>query len=115
MTDRVFASEDLAEVCGDDADFQHEVIVDFLARLDSQIDAIAAAVESGDPVAVQRAAHALKGSSVSVGGRTVVEACQNLESLGRAGTLDDAGAVVERLRDQAGLLRDALGVYLRAA
>jgi HPt (histidine-containing phosphotransfer) domain-containing protein len=110
----VFASGDLVEVCGDDVDLQREIIHDFLARLDSQIDAVTDAVESGDPDAVRRAAHSLKGSSVAVGGRTVVEACLNLESLGRVATLDGARAVVERLHDQAGRLREALRSYLRA-
>jgi len=109
----VFDSDHLALVCGDDLEFQCEIIGDFLAQLDARMDDIAAAVSSLDPAAVHHAAHALKGSSASLGAPALAEASGRLESLGRSSQLEGAPGVFEQVGHEASRLRETLNGFLR--
>ena len=103
-----FDRDHLALTCGDDIDFQREVIADFLSHLDSRLEEIATAVASSDPAAVRHAAHALKGASASLGAPALAEASARLESLGRERELDGATTALQRVRYEATRLREAL-------
>ena len=104
----VFDAERFAQVCDHDAEFQREVIGEFLEELGPRLERIAAAVESGDAQAVRETAHALKGSSASLGAASLAEACDTLESLGRNAELEAAPATLESVRHEAERLRAAL-------
>ena len=114
MTDShvpVFDTAHFADVCGDDLDFQREIIGDFLSQFDSRLKDIAAAVAQRDPATIRLAAHALKGSAASLGARALAEATARLEDLGRNEALDEAPAALQQVLDQAGRLRGALATY----
>ena len=109
----VFDTDHFADVCGDDFEFQREIIGDFLSQFGSRLDAIALAVGLRDPVAVRQAAHALKGSAASLGARALAEAADRIELLGRAQALEDSPAALQRVLDEAARLREALAAHLR--
>jgi HPt (histidine-containing phosphotransfer) domain-containing protein len=52
--------------------------------------ALREALAEGDPEALERAAHTLKGSSANLGAVRMAEVCGRLEALGRAGALGTA-------------------------
>jgi len=107
-----FDPEQLAARCGDDLDFQHEIVGDFLSQLDSLLDGVAVAVASRDAGAVREAAHALRGSALSVDARPLAEASARVESLGRGGDLTRAEAALEQVRLEAARLCEALECFL---
>ena len=116
MTDHdipAFDRDHLALACGDDIDFQREVIVDFLSQLDARLEDIATAVASRDPAAVRLTTHTLKGASASLGAHALAESSARLESLGRARALDGAMTALQQVRHEAGRLREALAGFLR--
>ena len=108
----VFDTGHFADVCGDDREFQREIINDFLSQLDSRLDVIALAVGLRDPVAVRQAAHALKGSAASIGARALAGAADRIELLGRAQALEDSPAALQQVLHEAGRLREVLAVHL---
>jgi len=109
----ILDTDHLAMVCGDDLDFQREITAEFLAQLDREVDAIAAAVASRDADALHQNAHALKGSSSTLGARALAGACARLESLGRSTDLSGAEPALEQVRGEALRLRAALDGFLR--
>jgi len=103
----------LALVCGDDIDFQREVIVDFLSQLDARLEDIGAAVASRDAATIRRTAHTLKGASASLGASALAESSARLESFARAGGPEDAAAALQQVRHEAARLREALAGFTR--
>ncbi len=57
------------------------------------------AIAAGDAKQVQQLAHRLKGTALNIGARGVVEKCQALESLGRAGNVEGALSLLDELED----------------
>ena len=108
-----FDHDHLALVCGDDIDFQCEIVVDFLSQLDARLEDIATAVALRDAAAIQHAAHTLKGASASLGAPALAESSARLESLGRAGALEGATAALQQVRLEAARLREALAGFPR--
>lgn len=74
-----------------------EVVGLFVADAPRRLQAIEAAIASGDPEALSRAAHALKGAAGNIGAVGVQAACAQLESVARADTPADLAARVARL------------------
>ena len=83
--------------------------MDHLPVLLGEVDA---AVAAGDPQAIHRAAHSLKGSAGNFGYAPAFEAALNLEQLGRAGASEgvpEAAAIVHRTMDElVRLLRETI-------
>ena len=65
-----------------------EFIDSYLADLPGRIEALHAAVAAGDPPRVRSAAHALKGSSASLGATAVASVCGRMEAAARAGDVE---------------------------
>ncbi len=66
------------------------------------------AVSRRDAGAVEKAAHALKGSVSNFVAKEAFEAAQQLEQVGRAGELDRAGETLTRLEEAIRRLGSAL-------
>ena len=84
------------------------LISDFLEDSSKRLEALRGAVQSGDAKALERAAHALKGSSGNMGLRRMQELCRHLESIGKSGAVERAGALMESLEGEWGLAKAAL-------
>ncbi len=71
----------LAESCDGVVAIIDEVLDSFLVVGPSALDRIGRALDDGDPDAVRKAAHALKGGCLTVGADALAVACQELERL----------------------------------
>jgi CheY-like chemotaxis protein len=71
------------------------------------------AIQRGDGRALERSAHALKGSVSNFGARTASEAAYSLEQMGRNGDFAKAPETFARLEQQVDLLLPALEALLR--
>jgi HPt (histidine-containing phosphotransfer) domain-containing protein len=63
-------------------------------------------------VALERAAHKLKGSLGIFEARNACAAARRLEELGRAGDLDEAATAIQALDDETARLTPALNVFI---
>jgi two-component system sensor histidine kinase/response regulator len=91
--DRVSAIERL----GGDEELFAEVAGVFLGDAPKLLAVIRSAVKTGDALAVQRAAHGLKGAAGYVGGKPTSDAAAALEKIGAAGDLTEASRALDVL------------------
>jgi two-component system sensor histidine kinase/response regulator len=80
----------------------------FLDEATERLGALHQAVEKGDAQAVKRCAHALKGSSVSMGASRMSRLCLSLEQAGAANDLSAAAGLLESLKRELELVRPEL-------
>ena len=73
-----------------------------------QLAAVRGALDAGDALGVQRAAHTLKGAVALLAAPKAAEAAKRLEAMGKARNLEDAEPAFARLAEAVGELRDAL-------
>jgi len=73
------------------------------------------ALEAGDAPALARAAHRLRGSISSFGGRAAMQAAQTVETQGRAGDLAGARGSVHQVEHEVTRLTGQLDVFRQAA
>ncbi len=84
------AIERLRELAGGEAAFMAEMIDTFLADAPGLLAQMRQSLEQRDAATFRRAAHTLKSNSRDFGATVLSEECQDLEMMGRAGTLDGA-------------------------
>ena len=97
----------IAEAQGDGApDLVVELIDLFLADTPRRVAAMRAAMANSDAPLLARAAHALKGSSSTLGAIQVAESCAELERLARDVSLQEAALVLHRLDQELTFLRN---------
>ena len=82
---------------GDDTDLLEELVELFLQRYQVMLEAIRAALANRDQVAVEQAAHALKGTASNLCASEVVSSAGQLEALGRLGTLVEGPMIYTQL------------------
>jgi HPt (histidine-containing phosphotransfer) domain-containing protein len=76
-----------------------QLIDNYLADTPQLLQAIRAAVETGDAAALKQAAHTLRSVSANLGATTFSQMCKTLETIGDAGTT--AGALAGVLQVEA--------------
>jgi PAS domain S-box-containing protein len=103
------------EYVGGDKALVREMAAVFLAEAPKMLEALEQAAGAGDPVALKRAAHSLKGATGAVGGRATYEAALRLEQRAAGGDLAGIGPLVEDLRSATGDLREALERHVEQA
>jgi two-component system, sensor histidine kinase and response regulator len=81
-------------------DVVQEVLTLFVSEAPSRIRAISAAVEAGDPEAVHRSAHTLKGAAGTIGAAALQAECLALEQMGKRNTLQDASRRLEAMHQE---------------
>ena len=84
------------------ADLAREVFMAYLETAEQGMAQVQAAVALGNGTALGQAAHALKSSSANVGGQIVSGCFRELESCAREGRMDEARALLERVRHEHG-------------
>jgi HPt (histidine-containing phosphotransfer) domain-containing protein len=80
----------------------------FLDSAPEQIAAMRAVVRAADASGLGETAHALKSASANLGAIVFAESCQQLETVGWEGRLDEAMAVVAVLEQSLPRVRQAL-------
>jgi HPt (histidine-containing phosphotransfer) domain-containing protein len=88
----------LAALRREDEGLFEELIGLFGVEAPQRLDALARAIAAGDCKAAALAAHALKGIVVTFGAKGLADECVRLEQTARGGSLEGAGAALERLR-----------------
>ena len=86
----------------------------FLEEATSRLAALREAVHGGEAAEVGRLAHALKGSCASMGIRKMMRLSEALERAGDSGDLSLAERLFDRLEDEFGRVRTALGAKRRS-
>ncbi len=84
---------------GGDAALRSEIIRMFLEDCPARVDAIGAAIASGDAAVLASSSHALKGSAAYLKAASVRDCAADVEACARDGRIADAAAKLDRLRD----------------
>lgn len=103
---------ELREVLGDDF---HLLVTTFLADSEHRLQALRAAIDAGDALALRETAHSFKGSSLNIGAVRLGEACRQLEALALDGVPADARARVDGLAGDYRQVAAALAAHLPGA
>ncbi len=90
----------LLEQTGGDVDLLRQVVEVFLEEKASMLAAVRGAVERGDAAEIERAAHRVKGTCVTLAARLAGEAAAQLERVGRAGDLAHVRGLFEVLEER---------------
>jgi HPt (histidine-containing phosphotransfer) domain-containing protein len=98
---------ELADSSDDPGQFG-ELIGLFLGELESGVVSMRKALAQGNAVVLSRLAHSLKGSSASMGARTLAVLCQTLEGTAKSAELQGVEAQLEQIESEVHLVREAL-------
>jgi PAS domain S-box-containing protein len=93
---------------GGDRQLLWELAVIFLEDCPGRIAAVGRAVVLRDALALEAAAHAVRGSVSNFGAAAAVAAAERLETMGRAASLDGADTVLAELEREVGRLQQDL-------
>lgn len=89
--------KELKTIMGDEYPLLLETFInDSVARIATVADAVAA----GDPDAIRRTAHSLKGSAGNLGATRLSLICKSLEELGATGAVEGAQLLLEDLQNE---------------
>jgi two-component system, sensor histidine kinase and response regulator len=107
--------DELAEL-GDEEDpeWLASILEKFVEDAASRIVKLVVASESADAAQLGQVAHALKGSSGNIGAAGMVATCQQLQALGKSGSVQGAGDLIAALEKEFARVRTALGSYRQA-
>jgi signal transduction histidine kinase/DNA-binding response OmpR family regulator len=100
ITSGAFSKEVGLVKMGGDEELLREVVVAFLDACDATVSAVEIAVRAGDPKALRRAAHTLKGSVGTFSNGPVYETALELERCGRDDSMQTAQQSYQRLHGE---------------
>jgi CheY-like chemotaxis protein len=83
-----------------DKEFLMEVMEGFLRNVRAQIETIHQAISNGDAEVVWEEAHSIKGGAANLTAAKLSKIAFELEKVGKSGTLEEAGEVLERLKKE---------------
>lgn len=105
---KVVDEKSLRSLVDDDDELLMEIISVFLNECPAMITQIKNAVDAGDTMELERAAHTLKGSVGNFAANRAMVAAQELEEIGRDNKLDQARKACEKLEKEMESLKSAL-------
>lgn len=100
--------DQLNQSIGDDTSLLLEVIDIFIDTGPAMLTAIKSALEAEDAQALEKTAHALKGSAGNFGAQAVVRSAAALETLGNSGSLAGARELLGELEHELDAMLAAL-------
>ncbi|MGH7740708.1 MAG: response regulator [Candidatus Eiseniibacteriota bacterium] len=112
VSSQVLDVERFKEISCGDGEFERELMHDFSSSASAQLMRLRAAIEKKSADGVQRAAHALKGASRTLGAVRMGDTAQELETMGEESRLDGAEALVQRIAVEFEDARAALEHFL---
>lgn len=107
-TEAIFNLDEALDRVDRDLDLFRTLVELLLEQGPKDLAEIQAALASGDPLALSRTAHRLKGAIAHFSSPALYESINDLESLGRRGTLEHAPTVYARVETGVQRLLDAL-------
>ena len=105
---QVLNLEQLTAVAGNDAAFERMLRGEFLGSLPPLLEQAQIALAGKDTAALKAIAHRLKGSTRTMGGDAVGDACEALEEAAGRSDFDAASAALRTVCSEVDLLEDAL-------
>jgi two-component system, sensor histidine kinase and response regulator len=105
----------LRDLDAGDGDLIGTLVHEFLNDGTQLLAAIREAIAEGDPQAVERTAHTLKGSSANLGAVRLARICGKIEALGRAAALGTAPRLVDEATTEFDNVRTALTLEVSEA
>lgn len=90
----------LEEIAGDDPQFIEELLETFVESTAELMGPLRAGVVAGDPDAIQRESHRLKGSSANIGAGMLQARSLELEQLGRSGSVEGAASLLAQIESE---------------
>jgi HPt (histidine-containing phosphotransfer) domain-containing protein len=93
---------------GGDEDLLQELLGMLLAQMAEMIPKLAQAIQQGDADSLERTAHSLKGAAASLSAERFRQTANELEMMGHARDLSQAQRALNRLEQEARLLRETL-------
>ena len=103
----------MLERIGGDRDLLKEVAGIFVSECPRMISDIRDAVKDGDAEALQKAAHALKGSVSNFAAEAAAQAAQRLEMMGRTRAMSDASHAFKELEREIDRVREGLSALAK--
>ena len=107
-----FDYEQLDSISGGDAEFEREVIEEYIASAPRDMARLRAAIEAGDAAGTCSIAHALKGSSATLGAKGFAATGLVIEQAGKRGEIEAARRTIDRfeaeLAEVIGLMRQRI-------
>jgi PAS domain S-box-containing protein len=100
------ALKNLRDLGGDE--FLGEVIEAFLADAPELLATLRRSLDDANTEELRRAAHTLKSNGATLGAEGFADSCRTLEQLAKAGDLDEAPELVDRIEQQYRPLEEAL-------
>ncbi|MBV1883790.1 MAG: Hpt domain-containing protein [Pseudomonadales bacterium] len=73
------------------------LIETYLEDSTMRVDALRAALVARDADELRKAAHSFKGSCGNIGAPTLADLCHQVESIGKAGGVDEAGPIIDMI------------------
>ena len=104
----VFDPGQLLQACGGDDELAGEITAEFASTAPAAFDSVASAIAGANFGALVAAAHNLKGSCWAIGAAALGATLQELELMGKAGDLSNAGETLRVARAQLAELLIAL-------
>jgi two-component system sensor histidine kinase/response regulator len=98
----------------DGADLVRSLVEEFLEEAESRVEALTRAA-GGDAERVRREAHALRGSSATIGANRLADVCAQLERSAVTGAVGDEPGLAAQAREQLEAVRRELRDYASAA
>jgi HPt (histidine-containing phosphotransfer) domain-containing protein len=104
MSDPRFDFSVLSEITGDDRAFERELLTEYIQTSENLLERQRSCLEVHDAKELERAAHSLKGSSLTTGATRLGELAADIERFAREGRLPSAVSVLDQaVREFAGL------------
>ena len=91
-----------------------ELVDLFVDDVPSRLESIREAMAAGDPEALVRTAHSLKGSAATLGADRMAELCRQMEVSGRAGEVPQGQGLLESLEAEFEQVKRALAAWVAA-
>ncbi len=106
-----WSKSEVLERLGEDEALLRELCAIFLSESAKLLDQLRRAVESGEPLAIMRAAHSLKGEVSYLSAPAATQAARLLEDLGHAGEISAAPEALIALEREMKYLHSAIQEY----
>ena len=92
-----------------------EIVEEYIAHSKQVWVELRRTLSAGDPAALERSAHTLKGASANVGASTLAQLCGALESHARMEQLEEASGLIDQCDAEFARVQDALAVLTATA
>ncbi|MEO1400851.1 MAG: Hpt domain-containing protein [Cyanobacteria bacterium J06635_1] len=110
MTNPTFDWNQLAQLAGDDPEFEQELLGLFVTDIEDSLFRLVEAMDAQDAPTVEHLAHYIKGASANVGANALAEIAGQLEQHAQQSTLEQATPAIEVLKARCQEVKHAIAL-----